>query len=200
MRIDLIKILLAVLFTHNCLSLEIPRKNTVIFDEFAGVAADSLYVFVNSLNIKSIILKTEPEKISWLVGNPLISKLSGSGIKIFNDNSTGTAALMNLTIRKAYVSYENCADDDSLIRKIEFKAEGNIRLNGALLPLPVIDKSYSDVISRNDVNNIEDKNFDYARGVVPERDNWFYKSFIEPVIVVGTAAITVILLFTVRSQ
>ncbi len=177
-----------------------PKKNTEILEGFAREATDDIADYVVSVGIKKIVLRAEPEKIAWLVANPLIAKLSEKNVAIFEYDSSGLNAEISVFVVKAEIVYEPYHDDDSLVRKVSFSAEGNLKYNGAITPIPDKKSFFSDIISRDDIDAVEDKNFSYARGIVPERDDWFYRNIIEPAIVVGTAAITIILLFTVRSQ
>lgn len=179
----------------------IPKNNLSVFNEFSLTAAEKVAEMINPDRIPGIIISTAPEKLSMIVENPLTRILNDKGIKIYTSDSTGGITKVQLAIRKAFVVYEkDPLDDDSLFRKIEFELEGTMIHESIIIPIPLLSNVFVDKISRDDINNIENKAYEFTTADVPERDNWFYKSIIEPVIVVGTAAVAVILLFTVRSQ
>jgi hypothetical protein len=199
------KIFISILIFATCFNFGVianmPKNNLSVFNEFSLSAAEKVAEMINQDRIPGVIISTAPEKLSMIVENPLTRILSDKGIKILSSDSTGRITQVQLAIRKAFVVYEkDPLEDDSLFRRIEFELEGTLQCEGIIIPIPLISKAYSDMISREDINSIENKAYEFTTADVPERDNWFYKSIIEPVIVFGTAAVAVILLFTVRSQ
>jgi hypothetical protein len=59
---------------------------------------------------------------------------------------------------------------------------------------------FTDTLSENDINFIEDETFPISKGKKEEKKMSFFDKILEPAIIVATSAITVILFFTVRSK
>ncbi|MDC1068921.1 hypothetical protein OAQ99_07160, partial [Candidatus Kapabacteria bacterium] len=64
----------------------------------------------------------------------------------------------------------------------------------------IANKSFVDTINYEDIEYIEESEFDFDKAVVPKKDGSFFKKYLEPIIIVGSTLVTVFLLFTVRSS
>lgn len=59
---------------------------------------------------------------------------------------------------------------------------------------------YQDTISEAEINQVENSNFPITQGKKQKEESTFFDDILEPIIITGTIAVTVILLFTIRSN
>ncbi len=100
------------------------------------------------------------------------------------------------------VRYERLKEsDDSLLRICTVAiAESSIDKSGRLTNISIAPQMYHDIIAEKDVVLIENGGYDFARAAIPPLPSSFFHEIIEPITVVAVAAITVFLLFTIRTQ
>jgi hypothetical protein len=72
--------------------------------------------------------------------------------------------------------------------------------SGVIIPLQNTALDYRDTVARRTVPALESRQYEFANGSVPEPQKTFWKTVVEPAIVVAAIVITVVLLFTVRTQ
>jgi hypothetical protein len=89
---------------------------------------------------------------------------------------------------------------DSLIREIHLDYEAVLYKDGIAIPHPGKKLAYIDSISEKDLGILQDSAFPFSKSEVPEKDKTWLDDALEPIIVVGSAALTVLLFFTVRSN
>ncbi len=89
---------------------------------------------------------------------------------------------------------------DSLERQIHIKYEAVLYDNGITKPHIGMDLIVKDRFSEKDLAIIESSPYPFSRSPVPEQKTTWIDEALEPVILVGSAALTVILFFTVRSN
>jgi hypothetical protein len=96
-----------------------------------------------------------------------------------------------------YLLYDNSAD--SLIREINLEAliTGENSKFGSFKQFKYI---YSDTISRIDIPLIQSSSLPYTVSAIPERNKTFYEKALEPFILVSSAILTVLILFSVRTN
>lgn len=90
---------------------------------------------------------------------------------------------------------------DSLIREVHLAVNTTLtNPGGTSLPFPDYDMTLRDTVARIDIPFIESRQYLYGQAPIPDRPSGFYSDIVEPLIIVSSAIITVLLLFTVRSQ
>jgi hypothetical protein len=60
--------------------------------------------------------------------------------------------------------------------------------------------TYQDTISESEISKVENTNFPISIGKKNKEESTFLDDILEPIIITGTIAVTVILLFTIRSN
>lgn len=94
---------------------------------------------------------------------------------------------------------------DSLIRNISIKGE-ILFLNKAdinkqnSIKIASIDNKFQDSIARSEVSLLENPHFPFTQSKVPNAPTSFWEEYLEPAIITVSAAATVLLFFTVRSE
>ena len=180
---------------------QVKSTNLEIFYKLADSAASSLdqRIPASQKNVKLNLILGSAYNI---FGNEIISSLNHNGRNIVNENVKDSSfAAVNFIIDNAKVTY------GKLFKKSifgEFYTTRNLILSGSYVLFSRNAKSYNfnysytDTVSASDVKNIENPSYPFTQAQLPAEP--FLASVYEPVIAVGTAALTVILFFTIRSK
>ena len=131
----------------------------------------------------------------------LSNGLTSAGIKMFGlvagDFRTPRLEPV-IEIRTEYLNAES--DKDLLLRKIQIKISGLLTTkNGSIESIPSIQTEKMDLIPRDKVDYFNG-NKPYSKAIPPEQPSSLWQDIVQPLVIVGTAVITVGLLFTVRSK
>ena len=115
-----------------------------------------------------------------------------------------TGARHRIVIDDASTRYETAEHPDSVVRFVtlgireeHIGANGAVRAVGIGEPVQLVRR---DVIARTHAAMLESAQHACTHGTIPERSTTFWDDVVQPVIFVGAAVVTVVLLFTVRSQ
>ena len=109
--------------------------------------------------------------------------------------------MINYSIDNASVKYGEMERDgfwgDFIMpRKIELG--GNYSLSNRIINSQTFNLTYYDTVAVDNVKVIENPSFPFTQGEVPSEP--FFSGLFEPVVAIGSAAIAVILFFTIRSK
>lgn len=127
--------------------------------------------------------------------NKLINELVKNNIRI-DDNSLVT---IKLNIEDFQIQY--IESNDELTRIIDINATLHfLEKNGEIKLLDKLNTSYKDQLSVEDVSAVENSLFPFTQGNKPKPKKSLFEEIIEPVIIVSTAIITVVLFFSVRTK
>ena len=155
-------------------------------------------------------ISTADIKISFTTGsyfdvfqNQVISDFEKLNRKILpgTDNDSSEVTKVNYTIENASVKYGEMERDGFLgdfIMPREIELSGSYSINNKIINAESFKVTKIDTVAVDDVGAIEDPSYSFTRGNVPPEP--FLSSLLEPVIAIGSAAVAVILFFTVRSK
>lgn len=121
----------------------------------------------------------------------------------FNRESSANGAVLNYNLDKAGINYKKVFKDgwfgDMLVER-EAVVRGTYILEnkGVFLSSEKFEYAVTDTIKKDDINKLENLSLPFTKNEIPPEP--FFSGLLEPVIAVGTAVITVILFFTVRSK
>lgn len=165
--------------------------NLVVLDSLARVAAGQVCA---ALPADGAAVSLREHRAAWLVRARLAERCPKAQRQGDSSGSVGVTAFG--------VRYERLPDaDDSLRRICTVALAGTYpAADGTVAALPDIFAAHEDVIAERDIAALEADGYDFARGILPPPPGSFIRDVIEPLTVVGAAALTVLLLFTVRSQ
>lgn len=130
--------------------------------------------------------------------NRIRGELLRNGIRFTPDNSG--SAKVNFVIDNAQVNYSEPRKNGIFG---DFFTERSIKLSGNYF-IPEKSKvnkfvfTAKDTVRVDDIEEIENRSFPFTQGEIPPEP--FFSSLLEPVVALGTAAVTVILFFSVRSK
>lgn len=134
-----------------------------------------------------------------IFSNRIIHTLTSSGRKITDDKNGDVN--VNYVIDEISVEYGEIFRDglfgDYLVPR-NLQLRGNYLLDGSLSLFREFVYSFTDTIKYDEIDLVENESFEFTKGKVPAEP--FFTSLLEPVVAVGTAALAVILFFTIRSR
>lgn len=178
-------------------------ENIALLDSVARRYADTLAhdVATQSFTDFRILVSQHPaaERLRLHIASRTTSPVSIAQPASHIDNAL---TVLDLYIADYAVRYSLPDDNpDSLVRDVHLAVNTTLTAPGGTpLPFPDYDITLRDTIARTDIPFIESRQYLYGQAPIPDRPSGFYSDIAEPLIIVSSAIITVILLFTVRSQ
>ncbi len=173
-------------------------KNYDIMEILAYNFSDSLFNNCVINKYDTVNFNISKIKSAQLVERAFTNFCIDNDIFVFND--TNNVATHNIIINRFDVNYSNFLNDsDSLVRivKISGYVSGN---NAKYKNYYGLDLAYCDTISRVAVPFIENPAIDYTCSNVPQEEKTFFQKAVEPFILISSAIISVLILFSVRSN
>ncbi|MFP4526957.1 MAG: hypothetical protein ACLFQX_00290 [Candidatus Kapaibacterium sp.] len=152
--------------------------------------------------VDSCVIDIQDHPAKWLLRRHLISEAVESNLNIYNQKSehprlpTLEAQILHISVR-----FENIPEDGGRVKRIiSLITTGTIVFPDRNYALPAYNHGHIDTLARERAAEANDAAYDFAKGSVPDAPETFWDTYLVPVIVVGSAAATVLLLFTVRSK
>ena len=157
--------------------------------------------YISSRQIDTACIRFTPHPAKWLVMNKIISEGKNYKLQFLDADSikNRNEPLLEISIKDLSVKYSPYIEKDSLLREINVHISGIARnSNGIYETIPDMKAGYNDKISKNDIDFVKSMQYDFANSQVPPIERTFFEEVTEPIILVASAAVTVLLLFTVR--
>ena len=131
--------------------------------------------------------------------NKIIADLYSSGKILAEKNKN--AKQINYIIDDANVEYgeifrDGFFGDYFISRKISLRGNYLVRINSG--SFKEFNYTSNDTIKYDEIIDVENESFPFTRGDIPSEP--FFSGLFEPVVAIGTAALAVILFFTIRSK
>jgi hypothetical protein len=197
-----------------------PQRNIEMLDTLARKASMQLAVRVrvlrkvenankenDSSKRDTLYFSFAPHPAAWLLEQYLLPDLAPTWAMLRRLRAADTAqtrkhGLLSLRVTDCAVRYFPCDhSDDSLTREAHIIVVASMEeASGLVMPIPTTALDYRDTVARRSITGLESKQYEFANSSVPEPQKTFWKTVVEPAIVVAAAVITVVLLFTVRTQ
>lgn len=194
--IPIVLISVFILWSYNGLA-GAPKSNYSILDSLTRSAGGNVVSFLREQSIDSCGLMLSVHPAAWLLRQELVSSKK---IRFFEGNSS-QKHLSEIQIQDCAVRYFLYSDSgDSLVREAQLLTKGIFHKAGALIEIPQFSAVIRDTIARDDVSIVEIPAYPFTKAPIPEQPKGFFSEIAEPVLFVAAAAVTVLLLFTVRSQ
>ncbi len=169
-------------------------NNKTIIDSLISEFTTRTIQVLNEKNIDKINISTK-SNFEYFNDN-FINNLIDGNIQI----SSESPIKLKLNVKDFSVEYFELKSED-LQRKISLdfvvfleEKDGDIKI------LNKQEFTYSDTISNNDLELIENSNYPFTKGKFPTKNKSIFDEIIEPVIIISAAIISVVLFFTVRSN
>jgi hypothetical protein len=136
-----------------------------------------------------------------LFANQIRGKLLRNGKEIVSDNSLDDNVVnVNFVIDNSNVTYSD-PERDGIFgdffteRTIDLSVNYLISSNQSLKSFNLTSK---DTINVKDVENVENRSYPFTQGELPPEP--FFSSLLEPIVAIGSAAVIIVLFFSVRSK
>lgn len=185
----------------SCKAIEV-NSNIEVINRELNIAADSLIAQITKLNSDTVFVSVKTSEVDRYFNSILLNKSSDKGILFYIADTIASKEPyldIKLSIETNYQNYEE--DRDSLVRAIKIIWLGSLRLkDNKLQALKLKNFKYNDIISREDAGNFNAADFEFAKTNIPEPPPSFWKDLIQPVAIISAGIITVVLLFTLRSN
>lgn len=172
------------------------KTNLDVFNELIDSSVTRAVSFIPE-NVKNI--KFELNNDSFAVFNSeIISAFSNRGYNLASESNSFD---IQYFINNAVTSYgeiyrEGFLGDYFVPRKIILS--GGYNFSGSTIFTKDFNYSYVDTVNVDSIGTIENSVYPFTQAKLPSEP--FFSSILEPVIAVGTAALAVILFFTIRSK
>lgn len=150
--------------------------------------------------VPTLCYSVAPHPAAWLIEESVVKTAEQKGMKL-RDCSSGVPAIKS-AFTELIILYRNGTEPETIARECRITVAVMVAPTGAE---PQRQREFTairhDTVAVSAVPLIEQPGYDYLRGVsiAPPNSN-FWDRVMEPAIVLGAAAVSVILLFTVRSN
>ena len=165
-------------------------------------AADSLAVALSDQVPGATTLQVEPSEIAWLAEESFGNRLRRGGWTPGAGTEPGWSLVV--VVEDISVVYRNAGQSSVFGRELlDRSVTASVHLRGTFEDSlePAFDtrfeSSVRDTIAATDVEFVETSYLPFTQGRVPQ--GGFFSTVLEPVVILGTIAVAVLLLFTVRS-
>lgn len=186
-----------IFFIFSVLGYTKPATNLEVISEFNTQYVEQISNFLITNKVDKISINTKESDFLSFLKNSMIEKLISSGI-VLSENHPIKIQILPINVGVEYQNYSESSD--SLNRIITYQVKGNFSNGDILLVIPEANFTFKDIISRYDLEILENKQLDFARGIIPNPNRNFFERVVEPIAIIATAALTVFLLFTLRTN
>jgi hypothetical protein len=179
------------------------REKMTNLDVMRSLAEEMALEVVRSANSESgakISISVFPKETAWYIENAIVNGMKREASMIVGDSVATIAA--NFGIVSGWVAYSNIRRDGFFGEKLADRTVG-LRLTsrltkaGTILWSGDVEKSATDTMLVDDIQNLESPTIPMTRGALPSEG--FFSHVAEPLILIGSIAVAVLLLFNVRS-
>ncbi|MFM8177861.1 MAG: hypothetical protein ACKOAG_01605 [Candidatus Kapaibacterium sp.] len=165
------------------------RSNFAVMDDLCASAAQRFTAaFPGGGHVSATSLSVLPHPAAWLVRQHVVAAQERM--------HRGNELICEMSVVECGVVYGSLPEKDSLQRRCRVELRG---IAGASVIGP-IEAVLVDTIARADVPLVETPRHEAFTAMVPAPQTTLWDEILEPLLVVGALATTVVLLFTVRSQ
>ncbi len=176
--------------------------NLDIMRGLAGNIAGRVFRDSDLRDVTEIEISVLPKESSWYIEGSILENLKNSSIV---PSVSGAAPLLfEFGLSDASVEYSNVRRDwffGSRIvdRTIRLRLATRIvdRRSGSIVLTNEFADSRTDTIGLSEIRLVENPNIPITRGTLPQQS--FFSNVAEPLVVIGSIAVAVLLLFNVRS-
>jgi hypothetical protein len=110
---------------------------------------------------------------------------------------SSSLAQVTVVCRDVQTSYVNAQHQDTVLRSVVVDLAAIDRASTRTYTVRLLDSAY---VARADVALLDTRQHMATHGVVPARPTTLWEDIAQPVVFIGAAVVTIVLLFTVRSQ
>lgn len=176
-------------------------NNFAIIDSLVCVQSHLFSKYCKNHNYKRIKLNVNGSSGSSFVEDRLMKAINQDSLLLSLSN-TGSGLfkinIINIGVRYGWADNDYTKIKRTITSDIAFYEYNND--SSKICPINIAIQEYSDTLSSAYVDFIQSGDYDFAKSTLPPKNKSFLDEIIEPVLVVGSVVLTVILLFSVRSK
>jgi hypothetical protein len=193
---DFLKLLIGIIILPGFFVNAQDKSNLEIFNQLVDSSVTRVIFAIPDSN-KSLNLDLNSG--AYEIFNPeVISDLSKNGYTLISDNKFPK---LQYIVSNASVNYGDIFRDGFLGEYLvprSLNLSGNFIFTGSTINTYGFNYSYQDTVKVKGVNELENSGYPFTQGKLPAEP--FFSGILEPIVAVGTAALAVILFFTIRSK
>lgn len=190
------------IFTFDfCFSQSEIRTNKGIVINFINEFADTLSKQIDTTKNKIILIGTTNNALNEYLENIVVSRLNDSGFKFFL-KSCDTCRKLQISVNKFAIDYKRIRREkptNLIVRTIELELIALIKDPETFIKSITYPKTYRDTISTDNFDFVEQDGAPFTAPKPKEPEN-FLKKYFEPIAIIGSTALAILLFFTVRSK
>lgn len=157
--------------------------------EIISKSIDSLaHHVVSNYNVAAVRVKSKYEPLRYKFESSL--KSLDSTVSFSNSDASDVI----IDIDSVSIVYLEKSNERQTTVSARIYSIANGKLAETIYPITI-----TDTIETNNITDYENRNYDFTRGVMIEETS-FWEDALEPIVFVGSAAVIIYLLFTVRSS
>lgn len=185
----------------NSFSIAQSRTNLEVFFSLVDSSVVKINKSIQS-PVKKIKIDFNAGSYSSVFQNQVIYDFVKLGRTIIPDSANSqNAAEINYSLENADVQYGEMERDGfwgGFLMPRKLKIEGSYSIKNNTVKPGKFNFTYIDTVAADDIKTLENPSFPFTQGDVPSEP--FLSSLFEPVVAISSAALAVILFFTVRSK
>lgn len=176
------------------------KSNVQIIDSAYSEAAQSYISYLSQNSISSIYVNYENNSNS-LLENKILKFAKDKNIKILASSENNTPTL-NLLVKENSIVYKWLDNDnaDSLKREILVSISAYLKNKESVIALSDYGFYHSDILSEAEAKESNNSSLPYSKGNIPPSPVSLISAIAKPILFIAGTALTVYLLFTVRSK
>lgn len=176
-----------------------PQSNLDILLEASRQYFEKITTKVSVAECSEISLQLSGHPAAPLLRNSIIHQFSHLR---FTDNLDTSPCVLSMSIEKFEVWYYATSSADTVLRIFSLRILPVLRnSNSQLITLPLLDTSFSIPCLRSELPYVEKPSYPFTTAPPPAIPNSsFWKQFWEPILIISSSILAVLLFFTVRSQ
>ena len=178
-----------------------PLTNLQLFQKISAELAQQSYRKFRQADTATVTVSVLPREVGWAVEQSIGRALMRDGGRIVASHGAVNA---EFGIADLHVSYDHLRREHFLGARVVDRTVGvtlHARITDTLEASPAMTEERTgtaiDTVEVSDLDRLEASTLRETHGVLPAEG--FFENLAEPLIVLGTVAVAVVLLFTVRS-
>jgi hypothetical protein len=179
-----------------------PRSTLLILQDMMRSTADSLFALIPNHSSVTTSTTLSPAATYWYLEQPLFEALRSR--QIVPSLSTDAEYVAEFGVTRGDVAYRDLRrtwflGSQVVDRGVQLTVWTKLfeRKSGTVLAARESMRSFADTVFVSDIETLETPGIPATRGTLPSAG--VFSSFVEPVVLVGSIAVAIVLLFSVRS-
>lgn len=188
--------IIIILFFFQSFGLYSQQTNLDIVKNLFSLASDSIIFDIKVNDIKEISINLPNSESTIFFEQIFLGKCQENNVKVLVSGGT----LLDISITEIIVNYYLMEHKDSLKRTIEVNLFYKYSHNNSIKANDVSNLIFNDNILFDDTQFIESKDFSFTKSKLPKKKSTFFEKYVEASAITIAAILTVVLLFTIRSN